>query len=96
MAVFHTDREAMKYKGIAAIMGIPLGTVMSRVHRSRRHLRGRLAHLARERGYLTTALHDADEDRCHAACGCDLSAAVKGWSRFSRFGITGGFRWWRR
>jgi RNA polymerase sigma-70 factor (ECF subfamily) len=39
------------YKEIAAIEGIPVGTVMSRVHRARRQLRVALCDVAAEHGY---------------------------------------------
>jgi RNA polymerase sigma-70 factor (ECF subfamily) len=39
------------YKEIAALEGIPVGTVMSRVHRARRQLRVALCDVAAEHGY---------------------------------------------
>jgi RNA polymerase sigma-70 factor (ECF subfamily) len=51
MAVFYADVEGFSYKEIADIMGTPLGTVMSRLHRGRAQLRTMLADYARERGY---------------------------------------------
>lgn len=41
--------EGMEYSQISALLGIPEGTAMSHVHRTRRVLRERLAHLAPER-----------------------------------------------
>jgi RNA polymerase sigma factor (sigma-70 family) len=37
------DVEGMRYREVADLLGIPLGTVMSRVHRARIHLRQALA-----------------------------------------------------
>ena len=50
MAVYYADVEGLPYKEIADIMGTPIGTVMSRLHRGRKQLRGLLADVARERG----------------------------------------------
>jgi RNA polymerase sigma-70 factor, ECF subfamily len=41
-----------RYREIADIVGIPIGTVMSRLHHARRRLRILLADSAHERGLL--------------------------------------------
>ena len=52
MAVYLADVEGFAYKEIADIMGTPIGTVMSRLHRGRRGLRHELEQYARERGLI--------------------------------------------
>jgi RNA polymerase sigma-70 factor (ECF subfamily) len=52
IAVYYADVEGYRYKEIAEIANLPLGTVMSRVHRGRRNLRRALSDVAAARGYL--------------------------------------------
>ena len=51
MAVYYADVEGFSYKEIAEIVGVPTGTVMSRLHRGRKLLRASLAEYAKERGF---------------------------------------------
>ena len=52
LAVYLADVEGFAYKEIAEIMGTPIGTVMSRLHRGRKALQIRLADYARGRGLV--------------------------------------------
>jgi RNA polymerase sigma-70 factor (ECF subfamily) len=52
MAVLLADVEGFSYKEIAEIMDVPIGTVMSRLHRGRKQLQRRLWDLAVERGLV--------------------------------------------
>jgi RNA polymerase sigma-70 factor (ECF subfamily) len=54
LAVVLSDVEELSYKEIAEIMGCPVGTVMSRLHRGRRLLRERLRGHAESIGILDT------------------------------------------
>ena len=51
MAVYLADVEGFSYKEIADIVGVPTGTVMSRLHRGRKLLRESLADYAKNRGF---------------------------------------------
>jgi RNA polymerase sigma factor, sigma-70 family len=46
------DVEGFSYKEIAGMLDIPIGTVMSRLHRGRKFLQKRLYDLARDRGIV--------------------------------------------
>ena len=51
-AVLLADVEGFSYKEIADIMGVPIGTVMSRLHRGRKALEKRLWDVMQERGLV--------------------------------------------
>ncbi len=52
MAVLLADVEGFSYKEIAEITDVPIGTVMSRIHRGRRALQKALAEYAATRGLV--------------------------------------------
>jgi RNA polymerase sigma-70 factor, ECF subfamily len=52
MAVLLADVEGFAYKEIAEITGVPIGTVMSRLHRGRKALEKALYAVAKERGLV--------------------------------------------
>lgn len=66
MPVILADIEGLSYKEIAQALNIPIGTVMSRISRARRHLQRSLWAYARNRGYVhedgaTSAATPAEE-----------------------------------
>jgi len=52
MAVWLADVEGFSYKEIAEILDVPIGTVMSRLHRGRKALEKRLWEKVKERGLV--------------------------------------------
>jgi RNA polymerase sigma-70 factor, ECF subfamily len=55
LAVVLSDIEGFSYAEMAEIMDVPMGTVMSRLHRGRKALQKRLWELARDRGIVKGA-----------------------------------------
>jgi RNA polymerase sigma-70 factor (ECF subfamily) len=55
LAVVLSDVEGFSYAEMAEIMDVPLGTVMSRLHRGRKALQKRLWDLARDRGIVRSS-----------------------------------------
>ena len=53
--VYLADVEGYKYAEVAELTGVPLGTVMSRLHRGRKRLRARLDRARREEARLEAA-----------------------------------------
>ncbi|MBA3291452.1 MAG: sigma-70 family RNA polymerase sigma factor [Actinobacteria bacterium] len=52
LAVVLSDIEGFSYAEMAQIMDVPMGTVMSRLHRGRKALQKRLWEVARDRGIV--------------------------------------------
>ena len=59
MAVLLADVEGFQYKEIAEILDIPIGTVMSRLHRGRKSLQKQLFEFAEQRGLTGSRDHGA-------------------------------------
>lgn len=59
MPVLLADVEGFSYKEIAEILGIPIGTVMSRLHRGRKAMQKQLWDFATQRGLVSDDLDQA-------------------------------------
>ena len=73
MVVLLADVEGFAYKEIAAILDIPIGTVMSRLHRGRKALQKALFDYASTHGLAEPSEPDDDGDRASAT---DMTTAV--------------------
>ena len=61
MPVLLADVEEFSYKEIAEMLDIPIGTVMSRLHRGRKAMQKQLVEFATERGLITrTSIPDPE------------------------------------
>jgi len=78
MTVYYADVCGYRYREIAEIMGIPSGTVMSRLHRARRRLRVLLTDLAGERGLPRSRV---DSVACTGDAAVGLSTTSTGAAR---------------
>ena len=62
LAVVLSDIERFSYAEMAEIMDVPMGTVMSRLHRGRKALQKRLWDIARDRGIVKGPRQAADSE----------------------------------
>ena len=56
MPLLLADVDGFAYKEIAEMLDIPIGTVMSRLHRGRKSMQKRLFQFAKERGLVDEAM----------------------------------------
>ena len=59
--VLLSDVEGFSYKEIAEMLEVPIGTVMSRLHRGRKAMQKKLYEYAKERGLVDEALLDPQD-----------------------------------
>ena len=62
MPLLLSDVDGFSYKEIAEMLDIPIGTVMSRLHRGRKSMQKRLYDFAKERGLVNEELLRTDEE----------------------------------
>src|ERR1700712_2452475 len=62
LPVLLADVEDFSYREIAEILAIPMGTVMSRLHRGRKAMQKKLGDYAAERGLLVRTPNDTEPD----------------------------------
>jgi RNA polymerase sigma-70 factor, ECF subfamily len=60
LAVYLADVEGFSYKEIAEILDVPIGTVMSRLHRGRKAMQRELYEYAADRGLVERVTPDQD------------------------------------
>ena len=59
--VLLADVEELSYKEIAEVLGCPIGTVMSRLHRARKQLQSSLQQHAKQLGIIEADDDDAED-----------------------------------
>jgi RNA polymerase sigma-70 factor (ECF subfamily) len=59
--VLLADVEELSYKEIADVVGCPIGTVMSRLHRARKQLQGSLQQHAMQLGIIEEGDDDVED-----------------------------------
>jgi RNA polymerase sigma-70 factor (ECF subfamily) len=75
LAVLLADVEGFSYKEIAEIVDVPIGTVMSRLHRGRKALQKRLFDFATGEGRLA---RNEDEEPAGASAGGEVNGTANG------------------
>ncbi|HXH20308.1 MAG TPA: sigma-70 family RNA polymerase sigma factor [Chitinophagales bacterium] len=73
VALVLSDKEELSYQEIAGILGVPIGTVRSRIARGRTILQQKLWLQAQEMGIRTRAPKESKEKEC--ACGKEETAS---------------------
>ncbi len=73
-AVLLADVEGFAYKEIAEILDIPIGTVMSRLHRGRKRLQEQLYEFAKRRGLLPKDPDDHNDGAAPVGACAEISS----------------------